>query len=265
MNLRPGSEFADADVVKAYGHRAPYPPALFARLLELSSRRGRALDLGCGPGKLAIGLADSFREVVAVDPSAAMIATAKALGGRRVNIQWIEGLAEDAPLTGPFDLATAGASIHWMEHGVLFPNLADLLSPDAVLVVADGDAPAEAPWFDAYIAVISGWVEKLGGTWNGPEHRSIAHGHEAWMDIEGREAVWGDCRMALEDLIDGEHSRATWARTKMGPERAAAFDADLRAVLAPFADDGMVSFRTLTRLSWGRPRRAPKPDHDDLV
>ena len=64
--------------------------------------------------------------------------------------------------------------------------------------------------------------------------------------------------MRLEDLIDGEHSRATWTRAKLGPELSAAFDADLRAALQPYARDGMVNFRTRTKILWGRPRRIPK-------
>ncbi|WP_297692638.1 class I SAM-dependent methyltransferase [Phenylobacterium sp.] len=256
---RPGIEFADEDVVKAYAHRTPYPSGLFARLLALATGRARALDLGCGPGKLTIPVADHFAEVIAVDPSAAMIAAARAADrGQHGNIRWVQALAEDAELIGPFDLVTAGASIHWMEHTLLFPTLADALAPGARIVVLDGDGPVEAPWIEAYRAVIKNWVERLGGVWNGPAFVAAARGHEAWIDIEGREDVWGEVRMPVEDLIDGEHSRATWTRAKLGPELSAAFDVDLRAALASYAKDGRVAFRTRTRLLWGRPRREPK-------
>jgi SAM-dependent methyltransferase len=256
---RRGSEFADEDVVRAYAHRTPYPPGVIERLLALAPGQARALDLGCGPGKVTIGLADHFAEVLAVDPSAAMIAAARAADpDRHPNIRWVQALAEDAELVGPFDLATAGASIHWMDPAILFPRLADALAPGAPIVVLDGDGPVEAPWVEAYLAVIRGWVERLGGVWNSPAFVAAARGHEAWIDTEGREEIWGEARMPVEDLIDGEHSRATWTRVKMGPERADAFDADLRATLAPYAEDGAVAFRTRTRLLWGRPRRAPK-------
>ncbi|HSV02129.1 MAG TPA: class I SAM-dependent methyltransferase [Phenylobacterium sp.] len=258
---RRGSEFADADVVGSYANRTPYPAALCERLAALTPARGRALDLGCGPGKLAIPLADLFGEIVAVDPSRAMIAAARAAdAGRHGAIRWVLSLVEDADLAGSFDLAVAGASIHWMEHRRLFPKLADALAPEAPLVVVGGDGPAEAPWIDAYRAVIVSWVERLGGEWNSPEFVAAARAHEAWIDLEGRDEVWGDCRMPIEALIDGEHSRATWTRAKLGPERAAAFDADLRAVLTPHAEDGLVSFRTRATLLWGRPRREPKAD-----
>ena len=253
---KPGSEFGEADVVRSYAHRAPYPAALYARLTELAPGRSRALDLGCGPGKLAGGLAPHFMEVVAVDPSAAMLDVARRLNPDP-NIRWINGFAEEAQLEGPFDLAVAGASIHWMDPGVVFPRLADLLAQGAPVAVLGGDGPAEADWMADYTAVNIRWVERLGGVWNSPEFVASARRHEAWIDVEGRETVQADCEMRVEDFIDGEHSRATWTRAKLG-DLAEAFDADLRAVLAPRAQDGRIRFRTRTALLWGRPRREPK-------
>jgi SAM-dependent methyltransferase len=254
MTARRGIEFTDADVVRSYANRAPYPPGVFQRIRELSPARGRALDLGCGPGKLAIGLADDFAEVVGVDPSAGMIAIARAAGARRPNIQWVLSTMEDAPLQGRFDIATAGASIHWMEPSIVFPKLARLLQPAGRVVILDGDAPTEADWFDLYRGVIIRWVERLGGRWNSPEFLAVARRHESWIDIEGRESFRTDCRMRLDALIDGEHSRATWARAKIGRSAAAQFDADLAAALAPHGDDGWLEFRSRTELVWGRPR-----------
>ena len=53
--------------------------------------------------------------VDAVDVSAAMIDAGRDRpGGRQPNLRWIVGAAQDAPLGGPYALATAGASMHWM-------------------------------------------------------------------------------------------------------------------------------------------------------
>lgn len=67
-----GVVFGELDVARCYAYRVPYAAQLYQRLLELVPGRERLLDLGCGPGKLARELAPHFREVVAVDPSAAM-------------------------------------------------------------------------------------------------------------------------------------------------------------------------------------------------
>ena len=53
-----GRAFDDEDVAHAYANRPPYPAALHHELIQLSSGRHAALDLGCGPGKLARVLAD---------------------------------------------------------------------------------------------------------------------------------------------------------------------------------------------------------------
>ena len=45
--------------------------------LGLSPARGRALDFGCGAGRLSQALCDEFREVVGIDISASMIETAE--------------------------------------------------------------------------------------------------------------------------------------------------------------------------------------------
>src|SRR4051794_27847859 len=115
--------FEDADVARCYACRPPYAPALYARLLALSPRRSRALDLGCGPGKIAAELAPHFAEVVALDASAAMIAAGRA-AHPAANIVWETCPAEAYDTDGGFDLVTAGTAIHWPDHGVLFPKLA---------------------------------------------------------------------------------------------------------------------------------------------
>ena len=256
---RPGSEFADDDVVAAYVHRPPYPPALFARLADLAPRRGMAIDLGCGPGKLALGLAPRFDAVVAIDPSAAMVRAARDLTPSAVrNIRWIEAYAEDADLPAA-DLAVAGASIHWMDPTRVFPRLAKALGADGVLGLVGGDEPAEAPWLADWRRVIRDWVGRLGGVWNGPEHRSRAEAHRPWFDLAAEEVFPHTVTLPVDALVEGEHSRATWARFRMG-EQARDFDADLHAVLAPHAQAGAVTFEIHTRLAWGRPRRTPRQE-----
>jgi len=255
-----GLEFDDADVARAYLKRPSYPDALLDRLAELAPRRGHALDLGCGPGKLARPLADRFAAVTAIDPSAPMIAQGQALdAGRHRNIRWTCAPAETAGFGAAADLAVAGASLHWMTHGVLFPRLADTLGPDGVVAAVDGDGPSAAPWLAAHRAFTIGWVERLGFEFDNPGFRARMVAHEAWIDIAAREAFTAFHSMPIADIVEMEHSRATWSRAKLGPANVAAFDADLTELLRPHAQDGCVTFEVTTRLVWGRPRRTPRP------
>src|SRR5437899_4324455 len=56
-------------------YRVPYPAGL---LKDLTARtgitgEGRLLDLACGPGRIALALVSSFREVWAIDREAEMV------------------------------------------------------------------------------------------------------------------------------------------------------------------------------------------------
>lgn len=250
------AEFEDEGVVETYAHRPAYPDALIARLLALMPSRGRVLDLGCGPGKLAWALFPYVTKVVAVDPSAAMLRVARGLGDDPDGkIQWVHSRAEDLELCTGFDLAVAGASIHWMEPAILFPKLAAALAPRAPVAIVNGDAPTEAPWISAYEGVVIHWVERLGGRWKDERHRRRTAAHEPWLPEEGREHFVREVTQSLEDLIACEHSRATWSRRRMGP-LAEAFDADLRVALSPWTRDGLLTYEMETSLTWGFPASA---------
>ena len=253
-HLNTGAEFEDPDVARAYGARSPYPSALHAHLQRLAPARTRMVDLGCGPGKLALALADAFDEVFAVDPSAAMLAAGRERDqGRHSNIRWVHASAEAFPIPTPCDLIVAGASIHWMDHAMVFPKLAAALGREGVLAIVDGDGPHDAPWKADYVAMLTRWVEGMGGVFGDPAFRTRMTAHEAWIEVAGRETFAATVAQDVEDFIESEHSRATWARAKMGAELAPRFDADLRDVLTPYARLGQIEFQSLSTVVWGRP------------
>lgn len=113
--------------------RAPYAAAAIDFIVEAFDlgEGHRALDLGCGPGAIAIPLSQAVAEVVAVDPDAGMIAQGRRLAeaGRRENIVWLQSRAEDlSPQSGPFRVATIGQAFHWMDRDAVLANLAMLIA-----------------------------------------------------------------------------------------------------------------------------------------
>ena len=76
--------------------------------------------------------------------------------------------------------------------------------------------------------------------------------------IAGRERFEHAHHQSLADYIDGQHSAATWSRAAMGPALAADFDRQLQALLAPFAEGGMIELRYVSTLAWGAPRRTSR-------
>ncbi|MGH3156868.1 MAG: class I SAM-dependent methyltransferase [Streptosporangiaceae bacterium] len=108
--------FQHTGVAAAYRHRPPYPVKVFDLLEALVVDEPRhVLDIGAGEGALARPLSACFDQVDAVEISPEMVSAGRLRpGGTRANLKWIVGPAENAPLSGPYALVTAGASLHWM-------------------------------------------------------------------------------------------------------------------------------------------------------
>jgi SAM-dependent methyltransferase len=243
--------FDDADVARCYAHRPPYAPALYEFLLTLVPQRRVLVDLGCGPGKIAVALAEAFATIVAIDPAIAMIDTARMQHGHP-NIAWICTRAEDAVLPPEIDLVTAGTSIHWMAHEVLFPKLAERTR---IVAIITGDAPPNPPWQEEWRAAMTKWLARLHDeTYD--EAAFVAEGRrfEPWLDIAGRKSFTFSFRQSVEDYIACQHSRASWSRTRMGEALSAEFDRDLDTLLRPWAEDGMLTMELTSELTWGGPR-----------
>ena len=250
-----GQAFEHVDVARSYIARPPYPPELYQKLFGLVARRRRAVDLGCGPGKIARVLAGQFNRVEAIDPSAAMIAAGRQQdAGAHPNIEWQVSTAEAAPLPGPYDLVTAGASIHWMRHDMIFPRLAAAMHPDGVLAIISGDEVSSAIWAHEWVAFTTEWLQRLGREPNQQGYDADLRSYEDWVDIADSTSFLFSFSQPLDDFIACQHSRATWARAEMGEELAAVFDEELRALLRPYAVGGKLRYEVGSSLTWGSPR-----------
>jgi ubiquinone/menaquinone biosynthesis C-methylase UbiE len=113
--------------------RAPYAQAAIDFIVKRYDlgENARALDLGCGPGTIAIPLSCAVGEVVAVDLDADMIDEGQRLAGSlgRQNIQWLQSRAEDISLgAGPFRVCTIGQAFHWMDRDEVLWKLSILIA-----------------------------------------------------------------------------------------------------------------------------------------
>ncbi|HXW85072.1 MAG TPA: class I SAM-dependent methyltransferase [Candidatus Binataceae bacterium] len=255
-----GAAFDDEDVARCYLQRPPYPPELYEFLLSIVAARGRALDLGCGPGKIARELARHFALVDAVDPSAPMLKLGKRLeADRHSNINWIEATAEAAALDGRYDLITAGASVHWMRHEAVFPKIAAHLAAGGVVAIMDGDGAHEPPWSAAWREFMIKWLAVMDRrTYDKPGFDAALHAFERWMDVGGRRSFTFEFAQSVQGFVECQHSRATWTHARMGLERAATYDRELRALLLPHASDGVLRYQVSLRLTWGTARTSPR-------
>jgi ubiquinone/menaquinone biosynthesis C-methylase UbiE len=122
--------------------RAPYAESAIDFIVEHYnlSEGVRALDLGCGPGTIAIPLSYAVGEVIAVDPDADMIAEGRRLAASRgrQNIQWLRSRAEDISLgAGPFRVTTIGQAFHWMDRDEVLGKLAILIADGGGLALVN--------------------------------------------------------------------------------------------------------------------------------
>jgi trans-aconitate methyltransferase len=251
-----GVLFDDTDVARCYAHRAPYAPALYDHLLTLIPGRTRALDLGCGPGKIAIALAPRFKTVEALDPSAPMIEIGRE--NAPSNIDWVTAGAEEGIGNGPYDLVTAGASLHWMDHAIVFPKLAERLAPGGIVAVINGDDAFDPPWADEYREFLVRWLSRFGRTYSLAAMTTALNSYQNWVDVQGERDFIYEHTETIAGYIACQHSRATWTRAVMGEKVAHEFDEDLALTLAPFARAGRLHFSVKSNLVWGRPRASPR-------
>lgn len=102
--------YEDSRLVELYDIDNPDGPDHdFYRSLADEIGAASILDLGCGTGMLTVSLARAERVVVGVDPSAAMLAFARARPGGEV-VDWIQGDSGDIPSTD-FDYAVMTGNV----------------------------------------------------------------------------------------------------------------------------------------------------------
>ena len=132
------SLFKGASVYYERG-RLPYAPGFvetLAKALRLDGG-GRLLDVGCGPGIVALALAPHFAEVVGLDPDEDMLAEARRQAARRgiANARWVAGRAEDLPAgLGRFRAVVFANSFHWTDRDRVAATVLEMLEPGGAFV-----------------------------------------------------------------------------------------------------------------------------------
>ncbi|WP_103503579.1 MULTISPECIES: class I SAM-dependent methyltransferase [unclassified Streptomyces] len=98
------AEFDDARLVSVYDAEYSWSrdDDFFLSVVD-ETPGSRVLDLGCGTGRLALGLAAAGHTVTGVDPAAASVAAARAKPGAD-GVTWVDGTSADLP-TAVFDVA----------------------------------------------------------------------------------------------------------------------------------------------------------------
>jgi ubiquinone/menaquinone biosynthesis C-methylase UbiE len=241
--------------------RPAYPPEFFrevAQKLHLSKQH-RLLDIGTGPGLLAIGFARYAGHVTAIDPEPAMLAAARratARAGQSVHL--IEGRAEDLPAeAGSFDVVTVGRALHWIDRAALGSLFARLVAPDGALVIC-GCSPARNgrnAWLETYNSARRAWSPEALWSESGKGERT-PRDLIALLEGTGFKAV-DVVRVETVDEVSASYlARRVLTFSSSSPaalgDRVEAMLADVEARLAPFGRDGLITEIVVSRADIAR-------------
>jgi SAM-dependent methyltransferase len=115
-----------------WNHNVHYHRVIFE---AVPPRCERALDVGCGTGRLTRELRRVVPHVTGVDRDEQSITIARSLAPP-ADIDYVQGDFRDLPLEpGSFGLVTAVASLHHMDSAAALTRMRDLLHPGGTLVI----------------------------------------------------------------------------------------------------------------------------------
>jgi SAM-dependent methyltransferase len=219
--------------------RPPYGAGFFAAAAERLGldRSQRLLDVGPGPGILAIGFAPYCREVIGVDPEPGMVEAARAAAKRAgVAVRFIEGRFEDVgPKLGAFDVVTIGRAIHWLDPDPARTALDRAVAARGRILVCHASSVSDGrnPWLKAFNAVRDRWKDDR------PPHDRRAFFAGRPFLPSGTISVEGTYAVPVDRFADRLLSMSTSSPERLGDE-VPAMKRDMRTALAPFAADGII-------------------------
>jgi SAM-dependent methyltransferase len=228
--------------------RPSYSSLLIGRVVELCALNDthKILDLGCGPGQLAMAFAPFLREVTALDPEPEMLKIAREnASGGHFNLRFVLGGSDDlGPQLGRFQAATIGRAFHWMDRPATLKQLDAMLEPDGAVILFSDSHPEvpENSWHSSYKKVLDRYAagdierEKLRSPgWLKHEAILLAspfHQMERISIIERR-------LTAVERFMDRALSFSVTSRERLGA-KADELTSEIRELMVGFALEGVV-------------------------
>ena len=172
-------------------YRPTYPPALFVRLAALPRRRALALDCGTGNGQAAVGLAERFDRVLAIDPSREQLASAQP----HPRIDYRAARAEETgAAAASVDLVNVAQAAHWFDLDRFYAEARRVLAPGGAIALYTYGFVRVDPRFDRVLDRLA--HEVVGPYWP-PERR--------WVDEEYRTLPFPFAEVATPRLDNEAH------------------------------------------------------------
>ncbi len=212
--------------------------------------QGRLLDLACGTGQLAFGLASRFAAICAVDQEAEAIDLARANArARRVrNVRWVVGRAEDIEADRDFHLVAVGNAFHRLQRRRIAESARRWLTPGGYVALVWSTPPwdGDQEWQRVLAHTMQDWVEVAHAADRVPatlDQHLTDEPHAAVLTGAGFAIVGGYDfptlhEWTIERLTGFMYSTSVLSKIALG-SHAPAFEQDLRARLLQVAPDNV--------------------------
>ena len=233
-------------------YRPPYPSALVTVLQQAFhlDGTGRLLDLGSGPGSVAIPLAHLFERVVAIDPEPDMHKEGRRVAARAgiENIEWVCASSEDlSPSLGTFRLVTMGESFHWMDRHRTLEALYDLIAIDGGVAILGRGMPLPllpmTPWRAAVVSVVRQYWGEIPTPWDHepppPDELHQAYLKRSRFRDLAEHSEFFDMEWTVESIIGNLYSMSFCNRKLLG-ERVVAFERDVKSAILAAEPSGIL-------------------------
>lgn len=231
-------------------YRAMYPAFLIRLLVKKFALdgQGKMLDLGCGPGRLAIRFSDWFEEIVGIDKEPDMVEEAKRISkeARVESIRWFNGDIEEfkGQSNDRFRLVTMAKSFHWIDRKATLDTLFPLITNGGGVAIIDDYSPNKEllPWQKKVEEVRKHWYgeeRKAGNTTY--SHPSISHQEivdESKFKTEVYRLPPHEQQWTVESIIGNLYSTSYGSKRFLG-ESAESFEAHLREELLTLDNTGI--------------------------
>jgi trans-aconitate methyltransferase len=226
--------------------RPAYSLKLFARIAQLCGleRSHALLDLGCGPGQIAIALAPYVGRILGVDPEPEMLKRATENATRAgASIEFIQGSSYDlSPALGTFQLVTMGRSFHWMDRVDTLRRLDGMISAGGTIALLRDDHPdvPDNAWHVPYRELLKRYSD--GDVAKSVRSQMLSHDAillgSPFSNLESI-AVTERRTVTIDSLIQRAHTMSSTTALRLG-ERAAQLDTELRELLAQISPTGVL-------------------------
>lgn len=223
-------------------YREPYPASFFREVAQREGLQGceRLIDIGCGPGSLAVGFAPFVRSCTGVDVETEMLAAARVEAARAgVHLNLIQARIEELPADiGCFQAVTVGRALHWFDRDEALAVLDRIVAKNGWIAICGTktNSAAAQNWNGKFHEIRRAWSSD-------PDETRYHIDFAEWFrgsrfshaeDVE----VTDSHRVTIPDLVGRALSMSTTSPEVLG-DRRPAFEAAMREALDPLSDGGV--------------------------